>query len=39
MEPKQSDNWKLQCFYSAPKFVVRVLIKFVDVAKVIAVRN
>ena len=39
VELKQSDNWKLQCFFSPPNFVVRVLIRFVDVAKVIAERN
>ena len=40
VEPKQTDNWKLQCCcFSAQKFVVRVLIRFVDVAKLIAPRN
>ena len=36
VEPKQSYNWKLQWSFSAPKFVVRVLIRFADVAKLIA---
>ena len=39
VEPKQSDYWKLQWFFSASNFVVRVLIRFVDVAKVTAERN
>ena len=36
---KQSDNWKLHRCFSAPKFVVRVLIRFVKVAKLIVPRN
>ena len=38
VEPKQSDNWSCNVF-CAPKFVVRVLIRFVDVSKLIAERN
>ena len=34
VEPKQSDKVVAMLFFSAQKFVVRVLIRFVDVANV-----
>ena len=39
VEPKQSDNWKLQWFFSAPKFCSKSINQVVDVAKLIAERK